>query len=71
MQSRLSGSDPRAPGATRPERASPCIDRFGAGISIVVLAATLTAAVVVRQTVDDHVYAANGAAETTGAGVAK
>ena len=73
MQSRLSGSDPRQNGA-RPAAASPGIDRFGAGVSIVVLVAAVAAIFVVRQNLDDHLYrfAANAvAAETTGAAVAK
>ena len=74
MQSRLFGSDPRCPAAARPESARPGIDRFGTGVSIVVLVAAATAAFVVRQNLDDHLYrfAANAApTETTGAAVAK
>lgn len=73
MQARLSGSDPRRQAAARPQPAGPGIDRFGAGISIVVLVAALTAVFVVRQNLDDHLYRfANAtAAETTGSAVAK
>jgi hypothetical protein len=51
------------------------MDRFGAGVSIVVLVAAATAAFVVRQNLDDHLFyrvaATASAAETTGAAVAK
>jgi len=60
--------------ADRSTAASPRIDRFGTGVSIVVLMAVATAVFVLRQNLDDHVYRlASGtmAAETTGAAVAK
>lgn len=74
MPARSSGSKPRPAAATRRPQSSPGIDRFGAGVSIVVLVAAATAAFVVRQNLDDHLYrvaATASAAETTGAAVAK
>lgn len=58
----------------RSRAAVPRMDRFGAGVSVVVLVAVATAAFVLRQNLDDHVFhLASGAtmAETTGAAVAK
>lgn len=53
-------------------RSGPCIDGFGACVSVVVLVATALAALVVRQNLDDHVYSAAASAapaELTGAAV--
>jgi hypothetical protein len=50
---------PPRPSARRAARfgaAGPCIDRFGACTSIVVVAAALVAAFIVRQNLHDHVY---------------
>lgn len=53
-------------------RTSPRIDGFGALISIVVLVAAVTAAFVMRQNIDDHIYSVAGVrhAATIGAAVA-
>ena len=53
-------------------RPSPRIDGFGAWISIVVLVASVTAAFVMRQNIDDHIYnvASVRHAATTGSAVA-
>ena len=53
-------------------RATPRMDGFGTWISIVVLVATVTAAFVMRQNIDDHIYriAGNGAAAATTTGAA-
>jgi hypothetical protein len=69
MALRLSGSGPdRARHPHRP--VPPCIDGFGACVSVLVLIAAATAVFVVRQNLDDHVYSLAAAgpslAETTG-----
>ena len=55
--------------------AGPCLDRFGACVSIVVLMTAATAVFVLRQNLDDHLFRlASGptaAAATSGAAVAK
>jgi hypothetical protein len=58
----------------RPPAAGPCLDRFGALVSIVVLMTAATAAFVVRQNLDNHLFriaSSTGASATTGAAVAK
>jgi len=58
----------------RPPAAGPCLDRFGALVSIVVLMTAATAAFVVRHNLDNHVVriaSSTGASATTGAAVAK
>lgn len=52
-------------------RSSPRIDGFGTWISIVVLVASVTAAFVMRQNIDDHIYSVASIphAATTGAAV--
>lgn len=69
MTARLPASDLTRPHATEARTGSPCIDRFGTCVSIVVLMATATAIFVVRQNLDDHVFnvaSATSQAETTG-----
>ena len=53
-------------------RPSPRIDRFGAWISAVVLVGSVTAAFVMRQNIDDHIYNVANArhAATTGSALA-
>lgn len=53
-------------------RSSPRIDRFGAWISAVVLVGSVTAAFVMRQNIDDHIYNVANIrhAATTGAALA-
>jgi hypothetical protein len=55
----------------RPARSNPRMDGFGTWISIVVLVASVTAAFVMRQNIDDHIYSVAGIhhAATTGAAV--
>ena len=53
-------------------QSGPRMDGFGTGVSVVILAATALAAVVVRQNIDDHIYndtAHRAPAELTGAAV--
>jgi len=64
---RISQAQDRANG-----RSSPRMDGFGTWISVVVLAASVTAAFVMRQNIDDHIYSVAGNAghaATTGAAV--
>lgn len=62
VTSRLDALPPAPPKGHPTE---PCIDRFGACVSAVVLIAALTAILVVRQNLDDHVY---GVARTASPG---
>ena len=53
-------------------RSTPRMDGFGTWITIVVLVATVTAAFVMRQNIDDHIYRIadrTAAAATTGAAI--
>ena len=68
------GSERRWPAKTKPRPDQPGIDRFGASVSVVVLAAATAAVLVVRQNLDEHVYglaAAATQAETTGAATSR
>ena len=68
------GSERRWPPKTRPRPDQPGIDRFGASVSVVVLAAAAAAVLLVRQNLDDHVYrfaADTAQVETTGAATSR
>lgn len=68
------GSERRWPAKTTSRPGRPGIDRFGASVSVVVLAAAAAAVLVVRQNLDDHVYrlaADTAQAETTGAATSR
>jgi len=68
MPTPLPAREARQRSARRP---APRIDAFGAWISAVVLVAAVTAAFVMRQNIDDHIYSVASAhhAATTGAAV--
>ena len=57
---------------TKPRASEPCLDRFGACVSVAVLIAAVTAILVVRQNLDDHLFGLAGdphSSETVGAAI--